>query len=116
MASSKAAGRILEAVLVLGITALFTYIGFSLIAGIAHGGEGQGGGRIIAGVVLLFGWFATESAINYIFSGTHGSSAISLLTTCMGWLAQFLYYLAVYWLLKRLLLFVRRRRQTSGPN
>ncbi len=51
---SKSAGRILEAILVLGATALFTYIGFLLIAGISHSGDDHGGGNIIAGVVLLF--------------------------------------------------------------
>ena len=116
MGLSKPAVRFLEALLVLGITALFTLIGFLSIAGISHSGDDQGGGKIIFGVVLLLPWFATESAINSIFSGSHGSSAISLLTTGVGLLAQFLYYLTFYWLVKRLFVFLRRRRHALNAN
>ena len=116
MGLSKPAVRFLEALLVLGITALFTFIGFLSIAGIAHSGDDHGGGKIIFGVVLLFPWFATESAINSIFPGSHGSSSISLLTTGLGLFAQFLYYLAFYWFLKRLFFFLWRRRHAVNAN
>ncbi len=86
---------------------LFTSLGFLLIGGISHSDEYHGGGKIVAGVVLLLPWFAAESAINSVLSGSQGSSTVSLLTTGVGLFGQFLYYLAIYWLLKRLFFLVR---------
>ena len=105
---SKPAVRLLDAILVLAATALFTYIGFLLIAGIAHGGDSDGGGRVVAGVVLLLPWFAVESAIHNLTPDSHGSAAVARLTTAAAVFGQLLYYLAIYWILRRLFSLLRR--------
>jgi hypothetical protein len=109
---SKAARRLLDAILIVGATALFTYIGFLLIAGVAHSGETQGAGRIVTGVVLLLPWFAVESAIHRLAPDSHDSAGVARLTMAVAAFAQLLYYLAIYWLARRLLSFLRRNSHT----